>query len=49
MANAVDVFFADTDLVMSFGEFGYMQDLDKVLTDELKEKYKDSFSVCNGY
>ena len=43
MANAVDVFFADTDLVMSFGEFGYMQDLDKVLTDELKEKYKDSF------
>lgn len=38
MANAVDVFFADTDLVMSFGEFGYMQDLDKVLTDELKEK-----------
>ena len=34
MANAVDVFFADTDLVMSFGEFGYMQDLDKVLTDE---------------
>lgn len=43
MANAVDVFFADTDLVLSLGEFGYMQNLDTVLGDELKEKYKDSF------
>lgn len=43
MANAVDVFFADTDLVLSLGEFGYMQNLDTVLSDELKEKYKDSF------
>lgn len=43
MANAVDVFFADSDLVLSLGEFGYMQNLDKVLSDELKEKYKDSF------
>lgn len=43
MANAVDVFFADTELVLSLGEFGYMQNLDIVLSDELKEKYKDSF------
>lgn len=43
MAGAVDVFFADSDLVLSLGEFGYMQNLDTVLSDELKEKYKDSF------
>lgn len=43
MANAVDVFFADSELVLSLGEFGYMQNLDTVLSDELKEKYKDSF------
>ncbi len=43
MANAVDVFFADSELVLSLGEFGYMQNLDTVLSDDLKEKYKDSF------
>lgn len=41
--NAVDVFFADSELVLSLGEFGYMQNPDLVLSDELKEKYKDSF------
>ena len=43
MAGAVDVFFADSELVLSLGEFGYMQNLDLVLSDELKDKYKDSF------
>ena len=43
MTNSVDVFFADTELVLSLGEFGYMQNLDTVLSEEMKEKYKDSF------
>lgn len=43
IANAVDVLFADSELVLSLGEFGYMQNLDTVLSDDLKEKYKDSF------
>ena len=29
--------------MLSLGEFGYMQNLDTVLSDDLKEKYKDSF------
>uniref|UniRef100_UPI004025A702 hypothetical protein n=1 Tax=Coprococcus sp. TaxID=2049024 RepID=UPI004025A702 len=43
MANSVDIFFADTELVLSLGEFGYMQNLDTVLSAKMKEYYKNSF------
>lgn len=48
MAGAVDVFFADEDVLYSIGEFEYLADLNSYLPAEVIEKYEDDLVYVKG-
>ncbi len=48
MANSVDVFFADREVLYSVGEFEYLADLNDYLPADIMEKYKDDLVTVKG-
>ena len=48
MAGAVDVFFADEDVLYSIGEFEYLADLNSYLPAEILEKYEEDLIYVKG-
>ena len=45
MADSVDVFMSDEELLYSLGEFEYLEDLNSCLPAEVLDKYKDDLVV----